>query len=533
MTSVDAQDPTPPDVRRDDPPPEESAATPPHPEELREIERKFRVHGLFRLPDLEAVPEVARVVAQSTRSLAAVYHDTDDLKLFRWGVTLRRREGGDDAGWHMKLPVDGAQEGVRDELRVPLSDGAVGHVPEALADVVTAYVRNSELVPVVELRTERTPYLLYDDDGVATAELVDDQVSILDGDRVVSMFREIELLELADDVDLTPLVDLLMASGAQPSQLSKAVSALGPAAAVPPDIPKQESVGPADAAGDAVTAYLRKHARAFLTQDVRVRRDLPDAVHQMRVAARRLRSGLKTFAPLVDPEWAAELREELKWAAGELGHARDTEVLLERLDQHADDLSEREAMLIRAVMDPMLRDRLADAREHALSAMRSERHLALLELLVEGAARPQLTPLANSSCAEVLPPLVDKAWRKLNRSVKDLQLEGPSETWHQARIAAKRARYAAGAVIPVFGDPAAELEDALSEVTEVLGEHQDACVAQDVIREIAASRDVDGETGFALGLLHEHEFEEEIHNRVQFRDIWANAKKVQRHTRLV
>lgn len=533
MNTDDAEDPTPPDVRRDDPPEVPPEQPVPHPQEVREVETKLRVHGLFKLPDLSTAAGVAQVMPQRTRELRAVYHDTDDLALFRWGVTLRRREGGDDAGWHMKLPVDGAKEGVRDELRVPLTEGAVGHVPDALRDVVTAYVRGAALVPVVELRTERTPYVLYDDEGVAFAELVDDRVSIYDGDDVVSMFREIEVEALVAEADLSGPVDLLLAGGAVPSDSSKAASALGPAAAEPPDIPKQEPVGPDDPAGAAVTAYLRKHARAFLNQDVRVRRDLPDAVHQMRVAARRLRSGLKTFAPLVDPAWADPLREELAWAAGELGHARDTEVLLERLDAHADDLGEREAVLIRAVMDPVLRHRLAGARDHGLTAMRSERHLALLQTLVEAAQNPTLTPLADEPCSEVLPALVDKSWRRLRRSVKGLELEGPAETWHQARIAAKRARYAAGAVIPVFGEPAESLEEALSLVTEVLGEHQDACVAQDVIREIAAMRDVDGETGFALGLLHEHEFEEEIHNRIEFRGIWSQVKAVQRETRLV
>jgi CHAD domain-containing protein len=531
MNTDDAEDPTPPDVRRDDPPPVEAEPVA-HPQEVREVETKLRVHGLFKLPDLATAPGVAQVMPQRTRELRAVYHDTADLALFRWGVTLRRREGGDDAGWHLKLPVDGASEGVRDELRLPLSEAEVGHVPEALSDVVTAYVRGAALIPVVELRTERTPYLLYDAEGTAFAELVDDRVSILDGDSVVSMFRELEVEALYTGADLSGPVDLLLAGGAVPSKSSKAASALGPAAAEPPDVPKQESVGPADPAGAAVTAYLRKHARAFLNQDVRVRRDLPDAVHQMRVAARRLRSGLKTFAPLVDAEWANSLREELAWAAGELGHARDTEVLLELLDAHADELGEREAVLIRAVMDPVLRSRLAGAREHGLAAMRSPRHLALLQALTDAAANPRLTPLADEPCSEVLPALVDKSWRRLRRSVKGLELEGPAETWHQARIAAKRARYAAGAVIPVFGDPAESLEEALSLVTEVLGEHQDACVAQDVIREIAAMRDVDGETGFALGLLHEHEFEEEIHNRIEFRAIWSQVKAVQRETRL-
>jgi hypothetical protein len=69
-------------------------------------------------------------------------------------------------------------------------------------------------------------------------------------------------------------------------------------------------------------------------------------------------------------------------------------------------------------------------------------------------------------------------------------------------------------------------------VTDVLGEHQDACVAQDVIREIASQPDVDGETGFALGLLHEHEFEEELHNRIAFGGIWPEVKKVHKHTHL-
>jgi len=525
--SVAAEDTTPPDVRAS-----ELLADASEPVSVREVERKLRVHALFRLPDLTEIRGVQRVAEQRTRELTAVYHDTDDYALFRWGVTLRRREGGDDAGWHMKLPVAGHEEGTRDELQVPLSEGEVGHVPATLDDIVTAYVRGATLKPVVTLRTQRTPYLLYDEHGTAFAELVDDAVEVLDGTEVMAKFREIEVEALVADAELGGIADALIALGAEPSTASKAASALNPAISEPPDVAEPGDVSADEPARDAVASYLRKHVRAFLNEDVRVRRDLPDGVHQMRVAARRLRSGLKTFAALVDEEWATTLRTELGWAAGELGNARDTEVLLERLDQHADDLGEREAGLIRAVMDPVLRERLAGAREHALAAMRSDRHRALLDLLVTAANEPQFTALANEPAREVLPQLVAKSWRRLNRSVKLLELEGPSEEWHQARIAAKRARYAAGAVIPVFGEPADQLESALSLVTDVLGEHQDACVAQDVIREIAAQPSVDGATGFALGLLHEHEFEEEIHNRIQFREVWPQVKRVYRHTEL-
>ena len=182
---------------------------------------------------------------------------------------------------------------------------------------------------------------------MAFAELVDDRVSIYDGDDVVSMFRELEVEALVDGADLSGPVDLLLSLGATPSKSSKAASALGPAAAEPADIPKQERVTPPSPRAMPSRRTCANTPEPSSTRDVRVRRDLPDAVHQMRVAARRLRSGLKTFGPLVDREWADALREELAWAAGELGNARDTEVLLGRLDKHADDLGERQAALIR------------------------------------------------------------------------------------------------------------------------------------------------------------------------------------------
>ncbi len=89
----------------------------------------LRVHGLFRLPDLSAADAgVTRAKRQVTTTLTAVYHDTDDLRLARWGVTLRRWDGGDDPGWHLELPVAGAQ-GRPEEVRLPASAGEAGDVP--------------------------------------------------------------------------------------------------------------------------------------------------------------------------------------------------------------------------------------------------------------------------------------------------------------------------------------------------------------------------------------------------------------------
>ncbi len=145
---------------------------------------------------------------------------------------------------------------------------------------------------------------------------------------------------------------------------------------------------------------------------------------------------------------------------------------------------------------------------------------------------PRVTELGNSASKDVLPELVDRSFRRLARRVKQLELEGPAEVWHEARISAKRARYSAEAVSGVFGGPAKRLADALSEVTEILGDHQDACIAQDVLREMAATDGIDGRTGFALGLLHEHEFETELHNRLEFKRIWPHVRRVHKSTKL-
>ena len=165
----------------------------------REVERKLRVDGLFEIPDLARFcPSVASVEIGAPFVLRATYYDTPDLRLFRWRVTLRRRAGGTDEGWHLKLPVDGADAGTRDELRMP---GQGTEVPAELHRIVSALVREAPLQPIVTLRTERAPRILRDADGRARAELVDDRVAVLDvydTERITMEFREIEVEALAD-----------------------------------------------------------------------------------------------------------------------------------------------------------------------------------------------------------------------------------------------------------------------------------------------------------------------------------------------
>lgn len=501
--------------------------TQPPPSGYREVERKFRVPAGFVLPDFTGVTGVHRVEARPTFSMTNAYYDTPDLRLFRWGITLRRREGGPDEGWHLKLPVIGREEGVRDEIQAPLGP----HVPAELVRIVTPFVRGGDLERVASLRTERTPTLLLDTAGRPRIEVVDDRVEIDGG----AGFREIEAEAVPtpesslDEPLLQRVSESLLAAGAVPGTMSKAGAALGPRAAVPPDvedIPWPSADAPA---GDVVHAYLAMHTRRLLLADLSLRRDLPDAVHQMRVSARRLRSGLKVFGPLLDTEWATRLRAELGWMASGLGQARDTEVLQERLDTHARQLDAGDDQRAQVLVDAVLSARMDDAISAVGAVVDSPRYLQLLEDLVEGVRRPSLTKRADEAAGDVLPPLVDKAYRRLERRVAGLALDTPSPEWHETRIAAKRARYAADAVTPVIGHGMRRLADQLAAVTDVLGHHQDAHVAQEALRGMAGMPvAVEPEAAFALGRLLAIEEAAEVADREAFLALWPDVRKAAR-----
>jgi inorganic triphosphatase YgiF len=176
--------------------------------EQTEIERKYDVDAEAVVPDLGVaesgggagrVPEVARVERREPVHLRAVYHDSDERLLLRSRATLRRRTGGHDEGWHLKLPpVDGAEG--RREVHVPLGPDDEP-VPSELRDLVAERLGGAELAPVLVLETTRTAVHLLAADGAPLAELADDRVAATDhGAGVVRRWREWEV-ELAPGID--------------------------------------------------------------------------------------------------------------------------------------------------------------------------------------------------------------------------------------------------------------------------------------------------------------------------------------------
>jgi CHAD domain-containing protein len=249
-----------------------------------------------------------------------------------------------------------------------------------------------------------------------------------------------------------------------------------------------------------------------------------EPVHQMRVGARRLRSDLRTFASLVEPEWANGLRDELRWLGDSLGLVRDLDVLDENLRASAQDLGDA----LRPLFAHLEEQRLV-ARAAMLNALRSERYVELLDRLVTAARTPVLADAAWDPAGYVLPKLARKAWHGLAREARVLTPEDPDESYHRVRIRAKRCRYAAEAVAPALGEDrgpvAKELARRVAHVQDVLGALQDTVVARGVIEEVARSRPADGPLQFDAGRLLERQQFAAQQARPSFQKAWRKVDR--------
>ena len=151
-------------------------------------------------------------------------------------------------------------------------------------------------------------------------------------------------------------------------------------------------------------------------QDLPVRLDAPDSVHKMRVATRRLRSALTTFKPLVDPDVARSLRDELKWLAGELGAARDAEVMRDRVRAAVEAEAREEGVdadPMAEVADSELGEAYRKAHDRVLAELNGDRYHAILTALDELVTSPPLTERAAAKAGKTLPPLVARSYAKV------------------------------------------------------------------------------------------------------------------------
>jgi CHAD domain-containing protein len=494
---------------------------------VNETETKYDAPAGTGLPRLDGLPQVARISGPDEEDLEAEYYDTDDLRLIRAGITLRRRRGGDDAGWHLKLPVG---TDTRREIRLPLGR-ARRQVPGELAELVRVHTRGEPLRPVARVTTNRQRLILLDGAGESLAEVAADDVSAeaLGGTAAMSRWHEVEVELTGGDRQLLKAADeLLRRDGLRPAGRSaKLERALADRL---PEPAHQAPLTSSSRAGQVVLAYLRAYAGRLKSLDPMVRRDEPDAVHQMRVATRRLRSTLRSFGKIIRRDRTQRLAGELKWLGTVLGEARDAEVLAGHLLERLHDApAELVIGPVQARVQGHFASKYADARTALLEALGSGRYFSLLDELDKLMAEPPLTPQAARPAADVLPPAARRPYRQVRRRMRRARHaragQPMDEALHEARKAAKRARYAGEAMAPAIGKQASRFAKQMKQVQSVLGDHQDAVIARQVERELGISAHFAGENAFSYGLLYGRDSCDAERLQAQAWQTWERASR--------
>jgi CHAD domain-containing protein len=287
-------------------------------------------------------------------------------------------------------------------------------------------------------------------------------------------------------------------------------------------------------AGEVVLAYLTAQTARLGVLDPAVRREKPDAVHQMRVTVRRLRAALQAFTDIVSGSETRHLRAELKWLGGVLGDARDTEVLTSHL--HAG----LAAVPVELVLGPAqarvtthFAPREASSRKAVLEALDSERYRALRAELGRLLDHPPLTARAVEPAGAVLPLAVGRAYRRASRRMHRARQARAGQqrdvALHDTRKAAKRARYTAEAAVPALGKKggkkARRFAKRMKKVQSVLGAHQDAVIARAAARDIAVHAHLAGENAFSFGVLQDRAHHQALACEEQAHLVWRRARR--------
>lgn len=367
--------------------------------------------------------------ANGSRIFTATYHDTEDGRLTRAGIVLRRRMENGRNVWELDVGNTSRE-----------ADGGPGGPPDELLRLLVAPLLGRELVEIAKTRTRSHG------DDVETA--------LMEGQHVISIVP-----------DWRP-------------KLPKPKRVRRPRTGAP--------------ALDRFRVYMKEQVEAIATHDPGARLgDSSEHVHQLRVATRRARSALRTARPLLDVEWTQGLRAELKWLAGELGPARDLDVLVAGLRADALELGKPATAVVRQLESERRR-----AQKRLAAALDSPRYVLLLEELERAAEAPRVRAVDVS-----LRKLAARDYRRLRRAIEALGKNPSDEAVHEVRKRGKRARYAAELA---GGKRAQRFAEASKSFQDVVGEHQDAVTAQERLTALV-SKTKSPESVFAAGRLLERQ----------------------------
>ena len=494
----------------------------------REIKLDFDA-GLV-IPDLGETAGAGggSVTVLPERQLDTEYFDTGDkLRLTRWGCSLRRRS---DEGWMVKLPAPTGHDGSGVLLRTEVLIADDGSSPPALASrLVGPFARGEALVTVARLHTTRQPVLVLDANGHPVAELVEDDVRVEVPGQPAWNFKmvEIELAEGRTTNDVASILECYEQAGGRLTLQSKLSRALGASAESPPDVAIPPVSGSPTAREVIHAAIARSVESHLLNLPIARVGEGTEGVHQARVALRRLRSDLRTFGPLLDPIWVADVSDEVRWFGDRLGEVRDADVRIEVLTHVIDGEPDIDEDDTKALLEHLRVER-NQAHARLLEALDSPRCTELLDHLVAAADDPRTAPQADDPAEETIPALVDRPWRKLRKAVARLGPEPSHGEIHRIRIRSKRCRYAAEAVEPVMGKPARRLAKAMKQIQNSLGDLNDAIVIR---AHLATTASRHPELAFAAGELAGLLVARAGHCEADFRKQWKRTDRADLATR--
>lgn len=482
-----------------------------------EIEAKYDVADGQQVPDLIGVGGVEETAAQAEMVLTATYFDTADHSLAAAGATLRRRTGGTDDGWHLKLPLaDG------ERLEVHRRVGRGQQPPAALTALVRGLVGSNRLEAVATLVNRRTVHQLRERDGRILAELADDTVTgerhDVEGDPLTWRELEIELVE-GDRAVLAAVDAAVRAAGVVPAtSASKVGRVLGtpPARTAPsPGFRRGTPVG------DVLEPGLRQAVRDLQAADPLVRLDRPDAPTRMRAAVRRLRAALALQGQVTPNELTTSLRSELAWLDTVLVGLEELDTTRARIREA---LAAEPKELVFGPVGRRVDRELVAARRTSLAVVREAmdctRYLELLDSAVQLPARTPAEAAAAGRAGDVLPDLADRALRRAERRLAQLRRAQSDDDrrWQLrgAQRAVERARYAWQLEAGWTGPTHSRLEVTLDEVATVLARLDVSARTQQVLRGLAVKAQLAGEDGFTFGRLHglEQLHAAELHRRL-------------------
>jgi CHAD domain-containing protein len=482
---------------------------------FREV--KYGVGADWTMPDLTSVLPIGAQSQSTLAQTSSLYFDTSDRALLGHQVTLHSSSGDADEGWNLTIHSDQKSLQVREP-----SDSEP--LPIELRRLVVALRSGQKLRPTVRMDRQRSVCRFVGADDTVLLEVADDQVTASRTGRAAATtsWREIQIGFSRGNRALSKrLGRALIAAGASRRQwdwnLRSAFAGERPAL---PTIERDESP-----LRNAIADYLDAQCDALLTADVKLRCG-SSPIHSARVAVRRYRSVLRTFADILDPDRAAWLSAELRWFADLMGAVRDPDVIRGHLTKSVRRLEPALAIGTSwaAIEERLSSDELA-ARNALDRAMIGRRYLALVAELHSWHEQVPFRAEAEGSATSLVTYL-KQANQKLRKELTKAKRAGSADAQqHRARRMAKRARYIGELATPLLGRPARRTVRRATHLQDVLGRHQDDVVVVDFLAQFGAEADSEDAPGaFSIGLLYADALRRVDRSRRRVRAIARNGR---------